>query len=493
MVSSLADAPVAPPNSLRDCIEQANLSPGQQSLTFSPGVFNPGTIVLTSNLPPLTDPAGVVLDGANAANVIIDGSGFGGSVGLVLASNGNEIRNVTFQGFRGTGFSDAVITVSAGQVAVIDSVVMLDNAGMGIELGGDNSSTLIANTRFERTGRFVIRVRDAVSSNCASHTVIRNNVFLAFPNANDDAVFATGALCLEVADNQFTGFNGPGGHAIRFASGSSGCQVMRNVVLDSRSAIGLFTGTTGCRLGFNVVKDALGAAFLVGDSGSTGNTLEGNVVVRTRLSPTGGHGIYVYAGANDTRVFHNTVVGSEGDGLRVDVGPSGVRVHNNLLGLSTGAGMALFEPSVVRSHNGFFGNAGGDCAGGCSLGTGSVVGDPEFVNPTSPADDFRLASCSSPAVNAGLDLGADQTDLVGPAGGQLFEGTAPDLGALESACGQPAPPEPPSPPGPVPPWLLTVGCACQTTPASTGGLSTLMIWLSALALSRRRRGASLGR
>ena len=58
-----------------------------------------------------------------------------------------------------------------------------------------------------------------------------------------------------------------------------------------------------------------------------------------------------------------------------------------------------------------------------------------------PADDYTLTECTSPAINAGVDLGADQPDLNGgaapPPSYNGYNGVAPDMGANESStsCG----------------------------------------------------------
>jgi hypothetical protein len=57
--------------------------------------------------------------------------------------------------------------------------------------------------------------------------------------------------------------------------------------------------------------------------------------------------------------------------------------------------------------------------------------DPLYVNAA--GGDFTLTECTSPAISAGADLGGDQPDMNGAAGG-LFNGTAPDQGAYETDC-----------------------------------------------------------
>jgi hypothetical protein len=85
--------------SLRAAIEQANANAGADEIMFADGVSD--TITLASNLPAITDAAGLVIDGGGDVTVSgLPESGFqraGGEVGpgAVLA-----LRNVTILGFR---------------------------------------------------------------------------------------------------------------------------------------------------------------------------------------------------------------------------------------------------------------------------------------------------------------------------------------------------------------------------------------------------------
>jgi CSLREA domain-containing protein len=96
---------------IREAIDAANGTPGRDEILFDPAVFSdlaPSIIAPTSELPPLSDPAGVVVDGRNA--VALDGSALGGAAnGLVVQSGagvplgGVAIRNLEVSGFPGHG------------------------------------------------------------------------------------------------------------------------------------------------------------------------------------------------------------------------------------------------------------------------------------------------------------------------------------------------------------------------------------------------------
>src|SRR5688500_10895688 len=65
-VTSTADSG---PGSLREAIENANAMPGADSITFALS----GTITLVSALPPITDPAGLSIDGG-AQSITVSGN-----------------------------------------------------------------------------------------------------------------------------------------------------------------------------------------------------------------------------------------------------------------------------------------------------------------------------------------------------------------------------------------------------------------------------------
>jgi Dockerin type I domain len=103
--------------SLRDAMTQANVTGGTDLITFNIPGIGPHIIQPLSQLPILTDAAGVIIDGlsqpgaAAGANppqtaslkIIIDGALAGNSHGLWIQSNGNTIRGLVISNFQGNG------------------------------------------------------------------------------------------------------------------------------------------------------------------------------------------------------------------------------------------------------------------------------------------------------------------------------------------------------------------------------------------------------
>jgi len=114
IVSNTNDAGVG---SLRLAMQQANVTGGTDLITFS--ILGPGphTIMPLSQLPILTDMAGVTIDGLSqpgagaganppqtaSLKIIIDGSLAGNSHGIWIQSNGNTIRGLVIGKFQGNG------------------------------------------------------------------------------------------------------------------------------------------------------------------------------------------------------------------------------------------------------------------------------------------------------------------------------------------------------------------------------------------------------
>ncbi len=138
-------------------------------------------------------------------------------------------------------------------------------------------------------------------------------------------------------------------------------------------------------------------------------------------------GIFISAGSDDNVIVHNTLHANTSQGADMSNGVSGTVLQNNIFSsnalFGVDAGNAQFS---VNDHNDYFANTSGTCSS-CSLGTGSLTSDPEYVD--APANDFRLRSFSL-AADAGVDTGRDVNGS-GPGDG-LFNGASPDIGARET-------------------------------------------------------------
>jgi hypothetical protein len=157
------------------------------------------------------------------------------------------------------------------------------------------------------------------------------------------------------------------------------------------------------------------AIFLSGTANDT--LILGNLLLRCATA------IGMASGTTNLRIWHNTIVYNSISGVVLGQA-AGVDVRNNIIAFNTLYGLVGADVKFAQQdYNLMFGNGSGNC-NPCTVGANSVLTDPLFVNVA--AEDFALGA-TSPAINAGTDLGVDRNG----AGAGNFNGTAPDIGYLE--------------------------------------------------------------
>jgi parallel beta-helix repeat protein len=437
-------APV-PAGSLRDCINWANSNAGQDTILFDAGVFAPGTINVTAALPTLTDASGAIIDGSAASNVLIDGSTPASAAGFTLNSNNNQIKNLTIRNFKGAGFgagSGVYLQTNAASNTLSNNTIQ-NNQGEGIYLDGSNTQNTISGNTISGNTREGINILTTGGSCATRNSILSNTISNNGTGATKrDGIRISNSAC-ELIDGNTV--NGNGNFGIFLSGASTTGVIISNNSLSGNNptgeppsgTIGVFAGANANRIEYNILKDNEAVGILIGDSApdSQNNIVEGNLILRTLLSNTSsrGHGIMIYSGGNNTKIYQNTVHGNQGHGVTIGGTVTGFVVKNNLFSNNTGAGLNA-PASAEIAYNDYYNNTGGSCTGGCANGTGSITTDPQYINPTSPTDDFHITECSSPAINAGVDLAADQPDMNGGGSGN-YNGSAPDMGSLESSCG----------------------------------------------------------
>ena len=137
--------------------------------------------------------------------------------------------------------------------------------------------------------------------------------------------------------------------------------------------------------------------------------------------------------ADNNEVYHNTVHANGTDGIAVE--GTGTVLRNNLVTGNGAYGLNVTGASTTESHNNVTDastnppNASGRC--NVALDATDLNVDPLYVDAA--GGDLSLTECTSPSINVGLDLGANQPDMNGSDPG-TYNGLAPDQGAIESSC-----------------------------------------------------------
>ena len=155
--------------------------------------------------------------------------------------------------------------------------------------------------------------------------------------------------------------------------------------------------------------------------GSTGSKALGN-----RIWANTTRGLFIAINLTNFTIWHNTIDGQTGgSGVLLSNGNTGHDIRNNVFSNNSRYGIEGPASGVaVLDYNDSYGNNLGVCSA-CTPGAGSKANDPLFRSRG--AGDFRLLPAST-LINAGTPV---SYDVNGPAPG-TFNGSAPDMGALES-------------------------------------------------------------
>jgi len=273
--------------------------------------------------------------------------------------------------------------------------------------------------------------------------IVTEGLVLAGQGASLDFSPASGASpCLHldasdvsIQDLEISGCNGEPVYSNDGAA--TGLELLRCYIHDSGQGVSLAgtgtliqgnrmtnSGTTGltilgpsAQIRDNEILDSSTYGIYLSNA-SSGFVLVGNLVVRSDV------GLNLGVGVSGGTLWFNTVEGSSGFGISVGLA-SGLDFRNNIV---TGGGSwglnATDARFTVITHNLLFGNASGGC-NNCTPGAPYLTSDPQYAN--AGADDYSLGP-TSPALNAGVDVGEDRN---GASGGN-YDGAAPDLGYLEA-------------------------------------------------------------
>lgn len=296
-------------------------------------------------------------------------------------------------------------------------------ASAGTDAGPPNDCLVVTTTADENDPG-----ESAVPPHLGAGLSLREALLLANDRAGRDCILFDGAMTISIAGAQLPASTDEDGVVVdgqeqvtlvgASAPGTAGLEVSAGSGDLRGLTVSLFA--VGVRLG--------GAHNRVRRLVSSGNTEHGiqiaaaaadTEVVQTVLYDNGTDGIQAPAGS-DLRIFHATVIANGGPGINA-TGTLGLVLENSILAENGGAGLALDLVATTIDYDDFY----GDTCDVCAIGSHSITSNPRITNAGS--GDFRLKA-GSPAVDRGVDTGID----VNGAAAGLYDGTAPDLGAIES-------------------------------------------------------------
>jgi len=382
-IVTIAEAGGVADLSLREAIILANNWIGPNVISFSPQVFPPAgeaTIYLGSAFDgqgplPLIRDAATEIDGAGAG-VVLDGGRhpFPANTGaLTFNADDCAVRDITIRNYNSPG---GACVYNRDEDRLLVSGCTLQNcggldSGAGVVISGSSSGNLIV-------GNSVSNSHRAILTSDTSNSVIDSNVLSS--KGQDCVKLDLESNANTVIDNWI------------FGCGDSGIELSS----DSNSA--LIIG--------NRIYDCDAAAIVIGGGCD-------NVELVFNTAVASGRGMVVHGG---DAVLRNNIV-----------------AHNNSSGIELGA-----EVEVTADHNLFFDNDGDGLSGSNAimaetepdagvyealpLAPSDVVADPMLVDLPG-----GVMTPGPAAVDVGMDLGYDRN---GQAPG-LFNGLAPDLGAVE--------------------------------------------------------------
>lgn len=431
-VTSTADSGAG---SLRQAITSANALPGS-TISFniataanqSSGGDSWWRITTASALPSIT-----------ADNTVIDGStqGTTNSKGpeIEIFGNGISASGLSVSGATGVTIEDIVINSFAGSIAngsgiyinnatntTVTGCYIGTNATASAALGNSNHGIQIIGT----SSGTVIGGASAGAGNIISGSSGQNGIYLG--DTSTGAVIkgnkiGTGYTGTEnLANLQGIYVNTSAAATNNIIGGVNAGE--GNVIANSLDeGILMISDGTGDKILGNTVRNG-------GAGGTAGiySNVPGGYIAKNTIYSYNGPGIFLTATANNGKIYQNTIHGCSGVAVLI-TGPTGAVIKNNLLTNNSSWGINA-NVAITTGNNDYFNNAAGTCTAtsGCP-GAGSINADPLYVNAA--GGDFHLTECTSPAINQGIDLVADQPDMNGATAG-LWNNNAPEMGAFET-------------------------------------------------------------
>lgn len=341
--------------SLRQAILSANANPGQDTIAFNIPTSDPGyasplgvwVFHLTTVLPMLEDPSGVIIDGSTQPGYNPDLPGLivehtdsilVGADLLTIVSSNNTVKNLGLFLSRGDGI------VLQGSSNYIQDNQIFSSAGYGIYFGaGADSNIVYGNNICGHT-------LDAIRLFNANGAIIENNIIGVLPSyyAPAGRNQANGITLLgsnnNVIDHNVISYNMQIG--VQLNQSITNTIIDNTIGLDDSRTIDLGNGGHGLEL-LDSSNNSVTENWISGNESDgirlTGSLSMGNIVQQNWIGtaysapiPNAHHGIALYDGAHQNTIgsdsdaeLYNVVLGNGWSGIVVVDSPLGANVIGN--------------------------------------------------------------------------------------------------------------------------------------------------------------------
>jgi CSLREA domain-containing protein len=297
---------------LREAIAAANANAGADTIDFSVS----GTINLASQLPDLSDTAGVTIDGVG--NITLNGNN---SVAIGLRSvsaQNNEIRNITLQNFTQVGIEFLTYTSGTDGSHIVQNVTVT-NSNIGIRIYNGTGVTI-------------------------DNSTLKDNV-----TAGIVIEWYSGTPVIQISDSQIGGASGDGnGIGIDIANeGADNITISGNTIS--------YNTSHGIRI-YNGADNTIIQSNTISNNGSNQND----------------HGIFITgSGTNGTQIINdNTVQYNKGHGIAVSTGPQNTLIRGNTIAYNGQTIVGVYAGSGIW----VYGNGtDGTIIGGSGSGQGNDI------------------------------------------------------------------------------------------------------------------------
>jgi len=406
------------PGSLRAAVNDANAATGDDRIEFDIAGSAPHTIALTSPLPAISET--VVIDAttepdySGAPVVEIEGTNAGSDANGLTIERSSVVQGLSIINFDGNGITirnaSSSSTIQNNWIGVDTDGSAAGNIGTGIEITENATGNLIGpnNVISANSGRGIFVGLSGADDNTISGNRIGvdpdglSPMGNAFEGILVNAVDNTTIGGTSASERNVIGANGRGGIAV--TGGAASTTITGNYVgVGSDGSTDVGNGGTGP--GIEVLGDASGTA-VGGTAGRAGNVISANDSDGVQITGSNTTGTTVQGNEIGTTADETTLLGNDGDGVRVEngavatIGGTASTARNVIAGNQD-------EISIASDNNVVQGNYVGTNATGADLGS-------SFSNITVTNGSGNLIGGS--ASGAGNVMGNSGTEIVSVGG-----------------------------------------------------------------------------